>query len=214
MKKSLLLLVSVLLIAAGCNSHKSDVEQNQQTTPPPASIPPASLTDKAQSDETVNWKVQSDSKAGWSFKNPTTWVVGGSFDAYNQPKLTVSTDYISRLPKVCELGLCQPNVNRLTKQIEEESIPGVVSFKSGKGVITTGATVEGAPPISPWYKLTFIKGDEYYTFQLTDYSTTFKTENEATAYLAQIHAPAKVTTGKYEVYNDFITLIQKTLVVE
>lgn len=200
----------LLLMATGCNTTAPETKQSTQTPPPAETQTPP----PPPSPQTTNWKPYGDLKGGWTLKTPNTWVVGGSFDAGNDPKLTVSISYISRMPTVCELGMCQPTINQLKKDIEKGSIAGVVSFQGGKGVITTGTTLEGGTQISPWYKLGLINGDEYLEIQLTDYSTSFASEREVMAYLNKLTPPAKASTGKYQPYNDFITMIEKTLIIK
>jgi hypothetical protein len=84
------------------------------------------------------------------------------------------------------------------------------SPKSGdRDELTKGDTLEGAPPLNPWFKILRVRGNKWVLIQLTDTTKNCQTEEECQSYLSSALITQKVKTNKvgYQAYNDFIELI-------
>ena len=166
-----------------------------------------------ETNETAGWKTYVDSLAGISFKHPSNW---GLWSSEALIPFSIYSVNIDELEEECSgLGLCQQGVRNTEERINNGTIENLIEFSDGKGYIRKNCTVEGAPPLSPWYGVYFIKDNKWVEVQVTDYGTIWPITDEGVedciSYINRISIPNKVDSPNYKIYNDFITIIQSTL---
>ena len=142
--------------------------------------------------ETSNWKTYTNSKYGFEFRYNPNWSIapintGLGYDA-SKPFILLWAGSVSDAP--CQDLDCPP--------------------KSGdRDVLTKGDTLEGGPPINPWFKILRVHGNKWVSIQITDTTRDFVSEAVLQEYLSPIlfEQRIKLNTPDYKTYNDFIELI-------
>lgn len=142
--------------------------------------------------EKSNWKTYTDSEYGFEFRYNPNWSTtpintGSGYDA-SKPFILLRAGLVSDAP--CQDLGCPP--------------------KSGdRDVLTKGDTLEGAPPLNPWFKILRVRGNKWVSIQVTDLTKNFSSETECQQYLSQasITQKTKVSSPGYQIYNDFIDLV-------
>jgi hypothetical protein len=177
-----------------------------------------SPTPTSVADTTVGWRTYTDSGIGLNFKYPTTWTVN-NYD--KSPNLLIYSSLISSLSDVCgELGTCQQYELDNKKIIEDGSMSGIISFDGGKGsLIATCSGNEGGSLIpTPFYKFKFYKGDRLYEITLNDLPTELSTDSDCNRdqHIQTLveSIPNSISGSEYRTYNDLLTLIKQTLILE
>ncbi|MCL5667307.1 MAG: hypothetical protein M1383_06075 [Patescibacteria group bacterium] len=182
MKKILLSLPVILLVAAGCNSSQPAAEQNQ----------PDNTTTQQPNNQADNLKTYTNTQYNFEFKYPSDWSLatintGSGYDA-SKPYILFWAG--NTLDAPCQDMGCPP--------------------KSGdRDELTKGDTFEGAPPLNPWYKILRVRGNKWVSIQLTDVNKKCATETECQNYLKTIpfKQKAKLQGSQYQTYNEFLDLI-------
>ena len=70
-------------------------------------------------------------------------------------------------------------------------------------------TLEGAPPLNPYFKILRVRGNKWVTIQVTDTLTDCLSPSSCESYIANapFEKKAKVDSPEYQTYNDFIDLL-------
>lgn len=136
-------------------------------------------------DQFAVWKTYVDPVGNFSFKYPPDW----KFSTSEVPYLLLSSGNVSDEPCL-DLG-CPP--------------------RSGDRVdLSDGFTLEGAPPINPWFKALFVKGEVWVSIQMTDGSFECTTSEDCQSYLqraAFTKGGQRVMDPDYDAYNQFVGVL-------
>ena len=187
-----------------------------------------------------DWKLFENESLGISFKYPSAWDLHSDFenqstdqfvsnsdkyreletpqlflyvaDFYNEPQFKTDCSQI-------ELGeVCQKDVIDQMNSIEKGTIPNIIKFSGGKGVLTVTCSGnegwEGIP--GPFYAFEFFKDNKKFGISLNDHSVRLKKGGlcREGSYIKKIESSNVSSDPNYEVYNNFKKLIEKTLTVE
>jgi hypothetical protein len=164
-------------------------------------------------DEPANWKIYSDGKLGITFKYPPQWSLNKLID--NTPYLEIRADNIGAY------GL-EYEDRELQKSIANETVPGIISFTNGKGLLGINCAELGQDYPLPNYTLVFFSKGKKILMNVSDLQMNLEpgakmcSRQKATdyPYLREIDPPNMVNGIEYKVYNDFVTLIKETLVLK
>ena len=223
------MLIGISFVLSGCTLVDKKTDNSNQPDTSQITIPTALTTPESKQDSPTyqltyldNNKINyTDQSLGVQFEYPSEWS-----DSYRTDKINywVRADDISDLSEICELGLCKPYVEDIKQKLNDGSIKGYVEFSENKGFIKKGCTIQGAPPLSPYYELNFIKDNKWMYFYVVDYKTTWPVGRDDTVnkesikscgdYIDKIDLPSNVNDSKYKTYNDFIDIIKKSFILE
>jgi len=151
---------------------------------------PAGATDGGSS--TSNLETYQNNEFGFEFKHDSSWSIasintGSGYNA-SQPFVVLWAGTTSDAP--CQDLNCPP--------------------KSGdRDELTKGDTLEGAPPLNPWFKILRVRGNKWVSIQVTDVKKNCSSETVCQQYLsnAPFEQKLKMDSSDYQTYNDFIELI-------
>lgn len=137
-----------------------------------------------------NLKTYSNTQNGLEFKYNPEWSISENGSMYDpsQPFILLWSGTTSDEP--CrDLG-CPP--------------------KSGdREVLTKGDTLQGGPPLNPWYKILLVRGNKWVSVHVTDIHKNCGSQSICQQYLSELplERKQKVDDPNSQVYNDFIDLI-------
>ena len=161
--------------------------------------PTVSPTPTTTPDPTADWQTYRNEEYGFEFKYPEGWSTslintGSGYD-HSKPYLLIWANATSDAP--CEDLGCPPKSGD-TKEL------------------TKGYTLEGAPQLNPWFKISQVKGNKWVSIQLIDVNKTCLSQTNCDEYLA--HAPIeqmeKANSPDYGNYDNFIDLISTFKFIE
>lgn len=184
MKKVLFLFAILLFVAAGCSTNEQVIPQNDEAKS-------GDINNSNVENAPTDWKVLTAKDV--VLKYPSDWTVRNA----SNPKvasISIQTDSIANYRKDCGegVGVCQEEHEKLKQRIASGAEEGTLSFQGGKGIFS-GVCSSSVGSV-PRYTLQFYKGDTIYILDLDDASG------------------AACEQG--QVYNDFLSVTQDTLVLK
>lgn len=169
----------------------STTVQATPTLPLRTPVPTSGSLD-TPSDLTPEWTVYRNEEYGFSFRYPPSWSLssintGSGYDG-SKPYLLIWAGRTSDAP--CDDLGCPPRTG-------------------DRDELKKGYTLEGGPPLNPWFDILRVRGDTWVSLSVIDVTIECASQIECDEYVAvaPFSDKVRVNDSRYRTYNDFLTLI-------